>query len=290
MIIVENILKKLFLILVIFILQYGKVFAYCNEQVSYIVVDGKNGNILEQNNDKNLKHPASLTKIMTLYLAFEALEKGEITMDTEIEVSDRVACQPKFNADLKEGDTITVRDAILGIIVKSFNDFAVALAEAIDDNEWNFVRKMNQKAVELGLDNTYFKNCTGFSNDNQQTTAFDIARLVFKIKHDFPEYYSLFSTKSFKFKDKEYETHNHVLTGYKYAEGLKTGFTKASGYNLATTAHKNNKDLIGIIISCSNLKERDAFMISILDSNFEKNIENDVMAQNKANSIDNSDG
>ncbi len=273
-------MKKLFLALIIFILQYEKVFAYCNEQVSYIVIDGKNGNILEQNNDKNLKHPASLTKIMTLYLTFEALQKGEITMDTEIEVSDRIAGQPKFNADLKEGEIITVRDAILGIIVKSFNDFAVALAEAVGENEWNFVRKMNKKAVELGLDSTYFTNCTGFSSNNQQTTAFDVAKLVFRIKQDFPEYYSLFAAKSFKFRDKEYETHNHVLTDYKYAEGLKTGFTRAAGYNLATTAHKDNKDLIGIIISCNNLKERDAFMMSILDSNFEKNTDIDIMAQN----------
>ncbi len=247
--------------------------------MSYIVVNGKTGKILQQNNDKNLKHPASLTKIMTLYLAFESLEKGNITMDTEIVVSDRIANQPKFNADLKEGDVITVRDAILGIIVKSFNDFAVALAEVIDNNEWNFVRKMNKKAIELGLDNTYFTNCTGFSNNNQKTTAFDIAKLVLKIKEDFPEYYPLFATKTFTFNGKEYVTHNHVLNEYKYAEGLKTGFTKAAGYNLATTAHKDDKDLIGIIISCSSLKDRDQFMISILDENFNKIETNKIMAK-----------
>ena len=267
-------MKRTFFTILFFISYQAKIFAYCNEQVSYIVIDGKNGTILEQNNDKNLKHPASLTKIMTLYLTFEALKSGKLTMDTEIEVSDRIANQPKFNANLKEGEIITVRDAILGVIVKSFNDFAVALAEAVDNNEWSFVRKMNKKAVELGLDSTYFTNCTGFSNSNQQTTAFDVAKLVLKIKQNFPEYYPLFSTKSFTFRNKEFETHNHVLMDYQYAQGFKTGFTRAAGYNLATTAQKNNKDLIGIIISCNSIKERDAFMISILDNNFEKEIDN----------------
>ncbi len=274
-------MKNIFIAIIVYFLITLRAFAYCNEEMSYIVMDGKTGKILEQNNDKNLKHPASLTKIMTLYLAFEALQNKNITMDTQIVVSDRIANQPKFNADLKEGDIITVRDAILGIIVKSFNDFAVALAEAIDDNEWSFVRKMNQKAIELGLDNTYFTNCTGFSNNNQQTTAFDVAKLVLKIKEDFPEYYPLFSTKSFLFNGKEYITHNHVLNEYKYADGLKTGFTRAAGYNLATTAHKDDKDLIGVIISCSSLKDRDSFMITILDNHFnDNNTTNNMMAQN----------
>lgn len=266
-------MKKIFLTTLLLIVFQNSLFAYCNEEVSYLVIDAKKEMILEQSNDKNLKHPASLVKIMTLYLTFEALRDGDLKMDTEIEISDRIANQPKFNAELKEGEFISVKDAILGVIVKSFNDFAVALAEAVDDNEWSFVRKMNQKAIELELENTYFTNCTGFSNDNQQTTAFDIAKLVLRIKKDFPEYYNLFSVKSFTFRDKVFETHNHVLTEYKYAQGLKTGFTRMAGYNLATTASKNNKDLIGIIISCSNLKERDAFMISILDSNFEKDID-----------------
>ncbi|MDD2839666.1 MAG: D-alanyl-D-alanine carboxypeptidase [Rickettsiales bacterium] len=249
--------------------------------MSYIVMDGKTGQVLEQSKDKDLKYPASLTKIMTLYLTFEALERGDITMDTKIEISDRIANQPKFNAELKEGEFITVNDAILGIIVKSFNDFAVALSEVVDDNEWEFVRKMNQKARELNLENTYFKNSTGLSDVSQTTTAFDLAKLVFRIKKDFPEYYDLFSTKSFIFRDKLYETHNHVLMDYKYAQGLKTGFTRASGYNLATTAKKDDKDLIGIIISCTTLKDRDTFMISILDNNFNKNL--DITASNLGN-------
>ena len=264
-------LKRYFIIFLYFFMQ-NSVFAYCNELMSYIVMDGKTGRILEQDKDKNLKHPASLTKIMTLYLTFEALKNGDITMDTQIEVSDSIASQPKFNANLKEGEFISVRDAILGVIVKSFNDFAVALSEVVADNEWQFVRKMNKKAKELGLENTYFKNSTGFSHDSQQTTAYDLAKLVFRIKHDFPEYYDLFSTKSFVFRDNVYETHNHVLMDYKYAEGLKTGFTKMAGYNLATTAKKDDRDLIGIVISCTNLKDRDAFMISILDNNFAKNL------------------
>lgn len=274
-------MKQILFAILFFILCNTNLFAYCNEQVSYIVMDGKTGGILEQSNDKTLKHPASLTKIMTLYLTFEALKNGDLTMDTEIEISERIACQPRFNAELREGETITVREAILGVIVKSFNDFAVALAEAIDDNEWSFVRKMNQKAVELGLEGTYFTNCTGFSNDNQQTTAFDVAKLVLKIKQNFPEYYPLFSTKNFTFRDREYETHNHVLMDYQYAQGFKTGFTRAAGYNLATTAKKDDRDLIGIIISCSDLKERDALMISILDSNFEKEVENNSIIAKK---------
>ncbi len=265
-------MKRIFVFIFCLMFQ-TKLFAYCNEEMSYIVIDGKTGRVLEQSKDKDLKYPASLTKIMTLYLTFAALERGDITMDTRIEVSDRVANQPKFNAGLKEGDFITVQDAILGIIVKSFNDFAVALSEVVDDNEWEFVRKMNLKAKELNLENTYFKNSTGLSDSSQKTTAYDLAKLVFRIKKDFPGYYNLFSTKSFIFRDKLYETHNHVLMGYKYAQGFKTGFTRASGYNLATTAKKDDRDLIGIIISCTTLKDRDDFMISILDSNFSKNLD-----------------
>ena len=261
-------LKTIIIIIFLVFSMIAKSFAYCDDKMSYIIIDGKNGKILEQSNDKDLKHPASLTKIMTLYLTFEALRNNKITMDTQIVVSDRIANQPKFNAKLNEGDTITVKDAILGIIVKSFNDFAVALAEIIDDNEWNFVKKMNKKAVELGLENTYFTNSTGFSTSNQQTTAYDISKLVFRIKQDFPEYYSLFSTKSFVFNGKEYKTHNHVLNNYKYADGLKTGFTRAAGYNLATTAHKKDKDLIGIVVSCTNKEDRDTFMMSVLDNHF----------------------
>lgn len=264
-------MKKIFII--IFYLSFQtQLYAYCNEQMSYIVMDGKTGQVLEQSKDKDLKYPASLTKIMTLYLTFEALQKGDITMNTQIEVSDRAAHQPKFNAELKDGEFITVHEAILGIIVKSFNDFAVSLSEVVDDNEWEFVRKMNQKARELDLENTYFKNSTGLSDVSQKTTAFDLAKLVFRIKKDFPEYYNLFSTKSFTFRDKLYETHNHVLMDYKYAEGFKTGFTRASGYNLVTTAKKGDRNLIGIVISCATFKDRDAFMISILDNNFNKNI------------------
>ena len=155
----------------------------------------------------------------------------------------------------------------------------------MDENEWNFVRKMNQKAVELGLDSTYFTNATGFSNENQQTTAYDISKLVLRIKQDFPEYYYLFATKSFTFNGKEYVTHNHVLNNYKYANGLKTGFTRAAGYNLATTARKNDVDLIGVIVSCSNLKDRDDFMITILDNHF-NNISN--VEQNQQKEVNNS--
>jgi len=244
--------------------------ATCSDEYAMLVFNVNNQEILEQKRAYDLKYPASLVKMMTLYLTFEAVEQGKLDDDTKLIVSERVANQWKFNADLEVGDIVTVREAILGIIVKSFNDFAVILAEAVGKNEWEFVKLMNEKAKELGLENTSFRNATGFTDLQQTTTAYDMMKLVQAIKQNFPKQYTLFATKEFEFKGKIFESHNHVLTDYKWAEGMKTGFTNASGYNLATTAKKGEKDLIAIVISCSAIEDRDDFMIGTLDKYLEE--------------------
>lgn len=262
-----------FLVYILFlIIPFRSVLATCSDEYALIVYDEDNQKILEQRRASELKYPASLVKLMTLYLTFEAIEDGKINMNTALIASDRVAEQWKFNADLVVGDTLTVKQAILGVIVKSFNDFAVFLAEAVGESEWNFVRLMNKKAKELRLENTHFRNATGFTETNQLTTARDMLKLTQALKKDFPQYYSLFSRKSFWFKGKKYKTHNHVLQDYKWAKGMKTGFTRASGYNLITTASKNGKNLTAIVISCSVLEDRDDFVISVLNKHYRSSL------------------
>lgn len=251
--------------LMVFLLFTNPSLATCSDEYAMLVYNANTKEILEQKRAYDLKYPASLTKMMTLYLTFEAIEHGDLNYNTKLIVSERASKQWKFNADLEAGDTITVKEGILGIIVKSFNDFAVVLAEAVAGNEWDFVRLMNKKAKELGLENTSFRNSAGFTDLQQETTAYDMMKLVQAIRDNFPQHYNLFSLKKFRFKGKKYVSHNHVLVDYPWARGMKTGFTRASGYNLATTASKNGKDLIAIIISCSEIEGRDDFMISTLD-------------------------
>jgi serine-type D-Ala-D-Ala carboxypeptidase (penicillin-binding protein 5/6) len=271
-------IKNLLIQSIILLLLMASAWATCSDEYAILVFDANNNEILEQIRAYDLKYPASLTKLMTLYLTFEAIGQGKLHYDTILTVSERAANQWKFNADLQAGETITVREAILGIIVRSFNDFAVVLAEAVGKNEWNFVKLMNKKAKELGLENTNFRNASGFTDARQETTAYDMMKLTRAIKTEFPKEYELFATKRFKFKDRIYDTHNHVLAQYPWAKGMKTGFTRASGYNLITTADKDGRNLIAVIISCSMKEDRDEFMISTLDKYF-KNESNKYFIQ-----------
>ncbi|MBU6339026.1 MAG: D-alanyl-D-alanine carboxypeptidase [Rickettsiales bacterium] len=219
-------------------------------------------------------YPASLTKLMTLYLTFEALEKGEISIEQNIKVSARGEEVSKVNKNnslhLKEGDKITVRDAVKGVIVKSFNEASVSLAEAVSGDEWKFVRKMNEKAEELGMNRTSFRNSSGLHEVGQYTTAYDLARLTLALKNDFPGYYHLFSLKHFSYKGTKYVTHNHVLAEYKGAEGMKTGFTNASGFNLISIAKKHDVRVISVLLNCETYKKRDKFTKKLFDDIFAK--------------------
>ena len=244
----------------------------CSDVYSYLIFDAKTGNILSENRSEKLAYPASLVKLMTVYLTFEAIEAGKIRPSDVVEISGRGEEISKVNKittlHLKEGDKISIRQAIRGTIVKSFNEAAVTLAEAVAGNEWEFARLMNKKAFELGMFNTSFRNATGLHEEGQYTTSYDLARLVIALRRDFPGYYPLFRMKEFEFAGVKYETHNHVLLDYDGAEGMKTGFTSASGFNLISTAKKSNRRIVSVLLSCSTSSDRDDFTKELLDKSF----------------------
>ncbi len=245
----------------------------CSANYSSLVLDERTGDILYGKRSDEQFYPASLVKVMTLYLTFEALEKNQLTMDKELTISElgeEISRVNKTNTlRLKVGNKITVRDAIYSVIVKSFNEAAVTLAETVGGNEWNFVRLMNEKAAELGMINTSFRNASGLHAEGQYTTSYDLARLAIAIKRDFPQYYHLFALKEFKYRGTKYETHNHVLVDYKGAEGMKTGFTKASGFNLITSAKRQDRRIISVLLGCATQQRRDKLTKELLNESFE---------------------
>lgn len=240
------------------------------------MLSAKNHKIIAAIRDEERVYPASLTKLMTLYLTFEAIESGKLFPGKILTISARgeeVSNVNKVNTlHLKEGDKITVREAIRAIIVKSFNEAALTLAEEVSGDEWHFVRKMNEAARKLKMTNTSFRNSTGLHEEGQYTTVYDLARLTFAIREKFPGYYRLFALKEFEFNGVKYETHNNVLLDYNGAEGLKTGFTNASGYNLISAAYNKNSQqrIISIVVGCPSAQLRNDFVKSFFDEGFKK--------------------
>jgi D-alanyl-D-alanine carboxypeptidase len=260
---------------------HDKNISQCSDNYSSLVYDATNYDvILEDRSEKNI-YPASLVKLMTVYLTFEAIKKGLLKLDDVIFFSKRGEEVSKINKittlNIAEGDSISVEQAIRGTIIKSFNEAAVVLAEAVSGSEWNFVRLMNKKAKEIGMLNSSFRNATGLHESGQYTTAYDLARLVRALKEDFPQFYHYFSQKTFSFNDKEFTTHNHVLLEYEGAEGLKTGFTRASGFNLISAAKNNQNHLISILANCSTWEKRDQQTKDMLDYLFVKYDKNNKM-------------
>ena len=237
---------------------------------STLVADVQSGYVLHAKNADVQQFPASLTKVMTLYITFDALEKGLISMDDLLPISKHAASQPKSKLYLKEGSVISVRDAILALIVKSANDAAVVLAEALAPSEEAFALMMTRFAKDLGLTHTTFKNASGLHDPEQVTSAKDMAVLAIAMINHFPQYYPLFSTKSFKFNGKTYYSHNGILLYYKGAEGFKTGFISAVGYNIVSTAKRNGRTLVGVVIGENTAEKRDRKMRSLLDIGFKK--------------------
>lgn len=246
----------------------------CSDSYSSLVFDEKTGVILSETRPDKSAYPASLVKVMTLYLTFEAIEKGKLSANQSLTVSAygaEIAAVNKVNSlKLKEGDKITVREAIQAVIVKSFNEAAVTLSEAVAGDEWEFVRLMNQKAEKLGMNDSSFRNASGLHAEGQYTTSYDLARLVMALKRDFPGYYHLFSLKEFSYRGEKYKTHNHVLLNYKGAQGLKTGFTNASGFNLISVAQKKDIYVVSILTGCSTYQKRDNLTKKLLDDGFLK--------------------
>lgn len=234
-----------------------------------IVVDGNSGQVLEASNPDALRHPASLTKVMTLYLLFERLAAGKIAVDSPLTVSEHAAEQAPTKLNLKPGQTITVEEAIKGIVTRSANDAAVVVAENLGGSEDAFARLMTQKAHELGMSHTTYVNASGLPDDDQITSARDQALLGRAIQDRFPRYYRYFSTTSFVFRGQTIRGHNHLLSEMDGVDGIKTGFTRASGFNLLTSLHRDGRYLIGVVLGGRSAFQRDAHMRELLRDNLQ---------------------
>jgi len=233
-----------------------------------LVMDAKTGVVLEEYNADALNYPASLTKMMTLYLTFEALKAGRLKTAQRLGVSPVAAAQRPSRIDLVPGQTVTVEEAILAVAVKSANDAAVVLAEALAGSEPRFAQIMTQKAREIGMSTTTFRNASGLPNPGQVTTARDMATLARALIRDYPQYYHYFSVREFDYDGTTIPTHNHLLVRYEGADGIKTGYIHASGYNLVTSAVRNGRRLIGVVLGGRTSGMRDHSMMRLLDVAF----------------------
>jgi D-alanyl-D-alanine carboxypeptidase len=239
-------------------------------QFSSIIVDANSGATLTATSPDGSRHPASLTKIMTLYLLFERLDAGKMKLDTEMSVSAHAADQDPTKLDLKPGQTIKVEDAIKGLVTRSANDAAVVIAEAIAGDEDDFAKLMTRKARSLGMSRTNYRNASGLPNDEQVTTARDQATLGRAIQDRFPRYYRYFSTQAFNYHGQSIRNHNHLLGNVEGVDGIKTGYTRASGFNLVTSMRRGNRHLVGVVMGGRSGGSRDAIMRSLLAENLDK--------------------
>ena len=239
-------------------------------QFSSIVVDANSGAVLSSNNADAIRYPASLTKIMTLYLLFERLEAGKMKLDTEMEVSKRASEQPPTKLGLRPGQTIKVEDAIKSLVTRSANDISVVIAEAIAGDEADFARLMTRKARALGMGKTVYRNASGLPNDEQVTTARDQAMLGRAIQDRFPRYYRYFATTVFNYRGKSIRNHNRLLGKVEGVDGIKTGYTRASGFNLLSSMRRGNRHLVGVVLGGRSGSSRDATMRNLLAENLDK--------------------
>src|ERR1700722_3945749 len=234
-----------------------------------IVLDAETGQVLRELNPDAVTYPASLTKMMTLYLTFEALNQGRLKLDQYLAVSATAAAHSPSKLGLVPGEAVTVRDLILGIVNKSANDDAAVMAEGLGGgSDAGFAAMMTQRAQQLGMTRTHYANASGLPDAEQLTTARDVARLALALYHDFPREYRYFAVKQFDFQGEIVNGHDHMLDWYPGADGIKTGFTVASGYNLATSAVQNGRRLIGVILGGRSVRSRDESMAQLLDLGF----------------------
>jgi len=237
---------------------------------SSIIVDGNSGATLSGNNPDASRHPASLTKIMTLYLLFERLDAGKMKLDTEMDVSEHASEQAPTKLGLRPGQSIAVEDAIKGLVTRSANDAAVVIAEAIAGDESDFAKLMTRKARALGMTKTVYRNASGLPDDEQVTTARDQATLGRAIQERFPRYYRYFSTTAFNYHGHSIRNHNKLLGNVEGVDGIKTGYTRASGFNLVTSMRRGNRHLVGVVLGGRSGGSRDTIMRGLLAENLEK--------------------
>ncbi len=233
-----------------------------------LIIDGETGKVLYARNADATRHPASLTKMMTLYLLFESMQKGQMTLSTPMKVSRHAAAQGPTKLYLKPGETIDVDDAIKAIVVRSANDVAVTIAEALGGTELQFADMMNAKAHQLGMSHTFYHNASGLPDPQQISTAQDLALLARHLAYDFPQYFHYFSTPAFTYRGTTYQTHDNLIGHYNGADGIKTGYTGASGFNLVSSVVRDRVHLIGVVMGGVTAHRRDDEMMELLDQTF----------------------
>src|SRR5215831_2502078 len=235
-----------------------------------IVIDVETGRVLSAVNADAITYPASLTKMMTLYLTFEALNAGRLRLDQYLPVSAEAASRAPTKLGLRPGESIAVQDLILGLVTRSANDAASALAEGLAGSEPAFAEHMTREARTLGMTRTVYRNASGLPDPDQYTTARDQAQLAFALYRDFPKEYRYFATREFYFRGSTIHNHNHLLYWYEGADGIKTGYIGASGFNLAASAVRNGHRLIGVIMGGPSAGTRDREMAALLDRGFQE--------------------
>ncbi|WP_297325877.1 D-alanyl-D-alanine carboxypeptidase family protein [Nitrosomonas sp.] len=268
--------KRGFFILTAIFLLFATNPTHASPLHASIVIDADTGAVLHQSNADASRYPASLTKMMTLYMLFEALEQRKMTLDTRMPVSAHAASMPSTNINLQTGDTISVRDAIPALIVRSANDVAAVVAEALGNTEVGFARMMTDKAHKLGMRSTTFRNASGLPNSEQKTTARDLVTLSARLMKDFPQHYHYFSTRSFSYKGTTYNSHNRMVRNTQGVDGLKTGFIRASGFNVATSAKRGDRRVIAVVMGGHTAAARDQQMAQLLNRSFTREIATQV--------------
>jgi len=233
-----------------------------------IVVDAKTGEVLYARNANARRFPASLTKMMTLYMAFEAIDAGKLRLNQRLPVSRRAAGQTPSKLGLKAGSTIRAEDAILAMVTKSANDAATVLAEALGGTEVQFAKMMTDRARALGMRRTTFRNASGLPNRRQLSTASDMAILAHALLADHPDQYHYFSTRRFSYGGRTYRNHNHLLQNYEGADGIKTGYIRASGFNIVASVKRGDRRLIGVVFGGRSANTRDRHARSLFDRAF----------------------
>ncbi|UHD47616.1 D-alanyl-D-alanine carboxypeptidase [Aureimonas altamirensis] len=235
---------------------------------SELVLDASTGRILYQENANELRYPASLTKLMTLYLLFEAVESGRLTLESPLTVSAEAASRPPARLGLPVGTSITVREAATALAVRSANDVAVVVAEGVAGSEEAFARQMNARARAIGMSRTHFVNASGLPDEGQISTARDMALLALQLRTRFPAYQNFFTLKEFRFNGRRYEATNKLLGKVPGVDGLKTGYIRASGFHLVATAQRGNKRLIAVVMGGETGRARDARAEQLLETWF----------------------
>ena len=235
-----------------------------------MVMDARTGEVLHSRNADTRLHPASLTKMMTLYIAFEAVRNGEITMDTPVRISQNAASEPPSKLGLRAGQKIALRYLVRAAAVKSANDAATAIGEAISGSEAAFARRMTRTAKALGMTRTTFKNAHGLTENGHLSTARDMTILGRHLLYDYPEYYNLFSRKSTSAGIKTVTSHNRILNTYRGADGIKTGYTRAAGFNLVASAQRGDERIIATVFGGKSSSSRNARVAELLDMGFQR--------------------